>query len=137
MTILFLVLPGIVDIPTVSEIQPRDVVVTWAMPSSDGGTPITHYIIEQRLVSLFGTSSPDNTGWMVSIGNVGGNNSLMGRVSSLNPYSGYQFRVKAVNMAGSGSPGVPSTVIITPEAGKCVKFCTPVLLTSLSHLLNL
>jgi len=112
--------------PTVSGVQSRDVIITWSYPSYDGGSLITHYIIEQKLVSSFGMSSPaqSDTNWMLSVGNV--SNSLMSRVTSLTPYTGYQFRVVAVNVAGSGTPSLPSMAIVTLEAGRCVKFYTPV-----------
>lgn len=106
--------------PAISGVQSRDVMITWSYPLSDGGSNITHYIIEQRLVSSFGMShlAQSDAEWIVSVGNV--SNSLMTCVAFLNPYTGYQFRVVAVNMGGSGSPSLPSVVIITLEAGRCV-----------------
>lgn len=113
----FIVLPGPVVMPAVSDIQAEDVVVTWSPPSSDGGSPITHYLVEQRLVSLFGNSlTQDGTSWM----NVGSStsDSLMNHVASLDPYTGYRFRVIPVNVAGNGMPSLPSMVAITLEAGR-------------------
>lgn len=94
--------------------------ITWSPPSSDGGSPITHYIIEQRLYSLFGISpAQDDTDWMVSVSNTSGT-TMMSRIASLNPHTGYQFRVTAVNLAGRGMPSLPSTVVVTFEAGTYV-----------------
>ena len=103
--------------PVVSEIRSRDVVVTW-LPLSDGGSLITHYIIEQRLVSLYGNSLPqDDASWI----NVNTSDTLIYRVSSLHPYTGYQFRVIPVNKAGNGMPSLPTVVTITLEAGMICK----------------
>ena len=115
-----IVLPGIVDMPTVSEIRSRDVVVTWTRPSSDSGSLSTHYIIEQQLVSLYGASLlQDDTSWM----RINTSILLMSRVASLSPYTGYRFRVTAENMAGSGPPSLSSVVSITLEAGRYVGTC--------------
>ena len=85
---------------------------------SDGGSLITHYIIEQRLVSLYGNSLPqDDASWM----NVNTSDTLMFRVTSLHPYTGYQFRVIPVNKAGNGMPSLPTVVTITLEAGRVCK----------------
>lgn len=121
--VVYIVLPGSVEMLTVSEIQSSDVLVTWSSPSFDGGSPITHYIIQQRLISLFGTSLPQGDANWRDAGN--SNNSLMGRVASLNPYTVYQFRVIPVNIAGSGAPSLPSMITVTLEAGRCVTFCVP------------
>ena len=111
-----IVIPGSVDMPQVNETRSRDVVIVWAAVLSDGGSNITtRYIIEQRLVSLYGSSiAQDDATWM----NVSSSDSLMSRVTSLDPYTGYQFRVIAVNIAGNGRPSVPSMVTITLEDGR-------------------
>ena len=116
---VYIVLPGIVGMPAVSEIRSRDVLVTWTRPLSDSGSPPTHYIIERRLVSLFGTSLvQDDTNWM----RINTSMNLTSRVISLSPYAGYQFRVTAENVAGSGPPSLSSMVAVTLEAGRYVSF---------------
>ena len=101
--------------PEVVDISARDVVVMWAPPLSDGGSNITLYIIEQRLVSLYGNSVvQDDADWV----NVSSSDSLMSRITSLDPYTGYQFRVIAVNIAGDGMPSMPSMVTVTLEEGR-------------------
>lgn len=113
--VLCIVLPGIVDMPTVGKIQSIDVLVTWTPFSNT-----TYYIIEQRLVSLYGASLlQDDTSWM----RVNTSRSPMSCVTSLSPYTGYQFRVMAENMAGSGPPSLSSMVVITLEAGRYVSTC--------------
>ena len=135
---IIVVLPGSPLMLMVSDIGSKDILIRWSHPLSNGGSPITHYIIEQRLYSLFGISPPqDNTNWIESVGNVSGSNSTI--VASLNPYTGYQFRVIAVNVAGSGSPGLPSDVAVTVESGRCVRnftrlcYCHPIPLTCQFH----
>ena len=114
---VYIDLPGVVGMPAVSEIRSTYVVVTWTLPSPDGGNPSTHYNIEQRLVSLFGSSLvQDDTSWI----SVNTSNSLMSHVASLSPYTGYQFRVMAENVAGSGPPSLSSMVAVTLEAGRYV-----------------
>ena len=101
--------------PEVVEIRERDVVIMWAPPLSDGGSNITRYIIEQRLVSLYGNSmAQDDASWV----NLSSSDSPMSRITSLDPYTGYQFRVIAVNVAGNGMPSEPSMVAITLEDGR-------------------
>ena len=101
--------------PQVGEIGSRYVIIMWGVLLSDGGSNITHFIIEQRLVSLYGNSmAQDNATWM----NVSSSDSMMSRVTSLDPYTGYQFRVIAVNAAGDCRPSMPSMVAITLEEGR-------------------
>ena len=45
--------PGKTGEPTVKDIQRNSVELTWAMPSSDGGAPITSYVIEYCEEGLF------------------------------------------------------------------------------------
>lgn len=108
--------------PQVSEIRSRDVVIMWAAVLSDNGSNITHYIIEQRLVSLYGSSMAQGDATWMNVSSsdslVSSSDSLMSRVTSLDPYTGYQFRVIAVNVAGNGRPSVPSMVAITLEEGR-------------------
>lgn len=66
----------------------------WKAPDSDGGSPITKYIIEQRAASRFT--------WHNS-GEIDGNVNIF-RVMGLNEGTEYFFRVIAVNAEGESPP---------------------------------
>jgi len=100
---------------TVSEIKSRSVVLSWTFPSSNTSSPSFYYIIEQGLFSLFGISPAQNDSTWIGVNT---SNSLMSHVTSLHPYTGYQFRVTAVNLAGNGTSSLPSMVVVTDEAGR-------------------
>lgn len=67
--------------------------VTWSAPSSDGGSPVTSYIIEYRPTSSNDTYSQTNVPA----------NALTGSISGLLPYKEYDVRMRAVNIAGTSS----------------------------------
>lgn len=69
---------------------------SWDMPRNDGGTPITHFIVEQKgkFDILFSKVLQTNNKEII-IGNL-----LEGHK--------YQFRVKAANEVGDGSPSQPT-----------------------------
>ena len=75
--------------------------IRWSSPKTDGGSPITHYIIQQKVnggdwqkVDVFNTPT--------------GNEVLEYRVNGLVESSKVQFRVIAVNKAGESEPSDPS-----------------------------
>lgn len=67
--------------------------LTWTLPTTDGGSRITHYIIEYRMQGFLHwreeKTSTANTSFTVP---------------GLSKGSMYTFRVKAVNKAGPGEP---------------------------------
>jgi len=72
--------------------------LSWQKPKDDGGSRITHYLIEKKedfsskWVKAMDTDTDDcNT-----------------KVTDLTENSKYRFRVKAVNRAGAGPPSEPS-----------------------------
>jgi hypothetical protein len=80
--------------------------LTWAPPSSDGGTPITGYVIERRAgiggvwapvtkTPVTGTEYTDNT---------------------LNDGVDYQYRIVAVNTVGPGEPSAGSRIFTAKDA---------------------
>uniref|UniRef100_A0A1I7XS04 non-specific serine/threonine protein kinase n=1 Tax=Heterorhabditis bacteriophora TaxID=37862 RepID=A0A1I7XS04_HETBA len=82
------------------ETSEEAIVLQWTRPLSDGGAPIQGYIIEKREAGTkewtrasFGTV-PD-TKYRVRTG--------LGSVTALTPKKTYEFRVCAVNAAGSGA----------------------------------
>jgi len=111
-----LVLPSSTSVPVTSEVQSREVLISWDLPQSDGGSPITHYIVESRVAAIHGTF-PVQAGanWITAINGVSNSETS---VPSLRPFTRYQFRVIAVNIAGRGPPSSPTDAITTLEAGK-------------------
>ena len=76
----------------------------WKLPRDDGGSPITHYIIEKMDVAI---------GSWVACGKSSG---LSGEVFGLEEMHEYQFRVKAVNSEGESEPleGLDSIIAKNP-----------------------
>ena len=76
--------------------------LVWAVPTSDGGAPVTSYIVER--------STDGGLTWATAT-----TTSTTGAVlSGLTNGTAYAFRVIAVNAAGSGAPSAPVTA--TPAA---------------------
>ena len=76
--------------------------LVWAVPTSDGGAPVTSYIVER--------STDGGRTWATAT-----TTSTTGAVlSGLTNGTAYAFRVIAVNAAGSGAPSAPVTA--TPAA---------------------
>ena len=75
----------------------------WEKPLSDGGSPITHYIVECKerystdWIKCHMTEGPDLSGKVTDIIKEG---------------STYEFRVRAVNRAGPGEPCEPSKQVL-------------------------
>ena len=70
----------------------------WEPPKSDGGAPITGYIIEKK--------EKFSSHWEEAI--VTDSPQPRGRVPGLKEGSTYQFRVRAVNKAGPSEPSEPT-----------------------------
>lgn len=86
--------------------------ITWTAPSDKGGSAITGYVVEE---------SVDGGAWR-ELGNTG-DAETYANVLDLVPGSSYQFRVAAVNSAGTGAMSqssaplvMPSELITTPGA---------------------
>ncbi len=90
--------PGKPGQPEVTEIAAESAALTWAAPDSDGGSPITNYIVEMRRVGdvkwkrATKDTVPETTH----------------TVTGLQKETEYEFRVTAENKAGQGSPSAPS-----------------------------
>jgi titin len=104
-------LPTVPTAPTslaVSSITATSLTLSWQIPTSNGGVPITNYQIE--------FSSDGGTSWTV-IDRVPSND-LAFNVSSLRPNQDYQFRVSAVNGGGTGPTSniASATTLVTPPS---------------------
>lgn len=85
-------IPGKPGVPTIDDWNEHEVHLQWVAPKSDGGSPITGYIIEAKEKPL--------TTWKEML--VTDSPALKATVPGLKEGSQYQFRVKAVNKAGPG-----------------------------------
>ena len=83
-------------------------VVTWNPPSSDGGSPITGYTVE---------SSSSSGGTFATASMCSNVNTLTCTVTGLTNGVGYYFKVKAINLVGTGPLSSASTVATTGYAG--------------------
>lgn len=80
----------------------------WAPPQSDGGAPITSYIIEKK--------DQYSSKWQKGIEIIG--NKTTAKVPDLVEGMKYQFRVKAVNDGGVSKPSPPSDTVTAKD-----RFC--------------
>ncbi|KAI5639981.1 immunoglobulin i-set domain-containing protein [Phthorimaea operculella] len=95
--------PGKPGKPEVVDWDKDHVDLKWEKPISDGGAPISGYIIEKREVG-----SPK---WVKAC-EVGPNDNEKATVPNLDEGTEYEFRVKAVNEAGPGEPSDASKSVI-------------------------
>ena len=96
--ILFSDAPNKPGKPEIADYDNQSVTLKWAKPTSDGGRPILHYIIEKK-----DKFSPD---WS-ECGKTEGADTTF-KVNDLKEKSVYQFRVRAVNKAGPGEASEPT-----------------------------
>jgi hypothetical protein len=75
--------------------------LSWSPPSSDGGSPVTNYVVEYELT----------TGGTWSVFANGVSTSTTATVTGLSDRTSYDFRVSAVNAIGQSSPSAPVTAI--------------------------
>ena len=95
---------------------PGDTIVTllWSPPTSDGGSPITEYIVEQ---------SPDgSTAWEPAQDSDGDGTDTSATITGLVNGTAYYFRILAVNDNASGPPSldVKVTPTVAPAYGVTV-----------------
>lgn len=80
-------------------------IITWKAPESDGGAPITGYIIEKKdnnttkWTKALETKTPD----------------CKAKIPDLVEGLKYQFRIKAVNKAGQSKPSQPSDTMLAKD----------------------
>jgi hypothetical protein len=83
------------------------VVVTWSAPGSDGGAAISDYIIQWRE-----SSGPGAWNTVAD----GTSTATTATVTGLTNGTGYDFRVAAANVAGTGAYSSPSPSIVPSDA---------------------
>ncbi|XP_038047568.1 titin-like [Patiria miniata] len=99
--------PGVPGTPDISDVKPTTLTLTWTAPKSDGGAPITNYIIERK--------DKFSSRWTkVNITSV---TDTSYNVTGLQEGTEYEFRVTAENKAGQGKPSNPASLKIRkPDA---------------------
>ena len=81
-----------------TEVDATHMVITWTLPDSDGGSPITHYIVERKeAVQVRWVRAHRDTIKDITL-----------KVEDLTLGHEYQFHVAAVNKAGQGPFSEPS-----------------------------
>lgn len=81
----------------------------WKAPESDGGAPITHYVIEMKEKNM--NSWVEGKKLTVKeVQEMGG--MIKGKQDGLIEGCEYQFRIKAINKGGPSIPGPPSLPMI-------------------------
>ena len=86
--------PGKPETPLPSNVKDTSVSLSWRAPKSDGGTPITHYIVEMKS-SMVSRWTPVTTDDIKDTEYI---------ITKLTKGETYEFRVIAVNKAGQGKP---------------------------------
>lgn len=86
--------------PNIDHIDESSVTLSWQKPKDDGGGNISGYIVEKK-------GAKDDE-WEEVTPEITGNNV---KVPRLQNGEQCQFRVKAVNQAGSGSPSMPTQMV--------------------------
>lgn len=100
--------PGTPGQPTVIDVTSDSVTIVWNLPESDGGVPISNYVVEKRDVS-------STKGWMIASKQM-----VRAPPFTVEPLSTgtYEFRVSAENELGLGLPSEPSEqVTVSEKAG--------------------
>ncbi len=109
-------LPGAPGKPDVTKVDSTYISIKWTPPKTDGGSPITGYIIEKKETTA--------TRWGKAIKETV--TELEKTIKNLLEGKEYEFRVAAVNKAGQGPFSAPSDpALCKPPYGKC---CTRLLI---------
>ena len=105
--------PGAPGKPEASKINATEMTISWTPPQSDGGNPITGYIVERKETT--------STKWIKV--NKHPQRELTLLAKGLTERSEYQFRVCAHNKAGFGPFSEPSDVYMAkPPYGKLASY---------------
>ena len=84
--------------PVVESVDTKEMTLTWAKPTRDGGRPVEGYILEQF--------DPETEKWTKVTPKIIKDEKFT--LKDLRPYKPCKFRVSAVNEAGTGRPSPAS-----------------------------
>lgn len=98
--------PGPPESPEVTEVDKENATLTWQPPTTDGGSPVTGYVIERRMTS--------SARWVIC--NKEPVPELTYKVTDLMEDSEYEFRISAVNKVGQGEPSSPTKPVTAKDA---------------------
>ena len=90
--VYYTAVPGKPGVPQMTDVKDGAITVTWTPPENDGGSPITNYILEYR--------SEGSAAWKKATEKT--LTELKFTATGLNDKELYEFRVAAVNKAGTG-----------------------------------
>jgi YVTN family beta-propeller protein len=79
--------------------------LSWTAPTSDGGTPVTRYMIER--------STDNGSTWSTIVSNTGSTGTTYSDTNVL-PLTSYTYRVSAINDVGTGNPSNTASAL-TPS----------------------
>lgn len=94
--------PGQPGQPDIEEITAVTASLAWAPPESDGGAPITNYVVEMKPVGEVKWTKVNKDELVPE---------PKFTVPGLKEETEYEFRVTAENKAGLGPPSIPSRVV--------------------------
>ena len=100
--VFFSAVPGAPSTPEVSEVFKNSCKLSWQPPASDGGAPITGYLLEKNT----------GTRWVRINKTV---TSTTFKLTDLQEDYKYEFRVIAENKIGCGPPSQPSDQIVAKD----------------------
>lgn len=95
--------------PNIDDWGPDFADMTWTPPETDGGAPITHYVIEMKEKNM-GQWVEGKKLTTKEVQDMGG--LIRGKCDGLVEGQEYQFRIRAVNKGGYSKPGPPSVPMI-------------------------
>ena len=92
--------------PQVKDVERRAVTLKWFPPANDGGSPVTGYIVEYRVSGKFRWDVANHGDPVVD---------QRYTVRNLKDGESYEFRIAAVNKAGTGAFAPVDMIVAVKE----------------------